>query len=111
MAHQFNYAEHRWGARIQVSIPVRVASPTETPNDGRLRNLSLSGALVTTSLAAPLNTRIAVTLALPSPLQGAAVIEAHVTRRVNGAVGVERCQFAPAAVKDLLRSPSVGLPV
>jgi hypothetical protein len=111
MAHQMNYAEHRWGARIQVRVPLRVASPTETAIDGRMTNLSLSGALLSTSLAAPLNTRIAVTLALPSPLQGDAVIEAHVTRRVNGAVGVEWCQFAPAAVKDLLRSPSVRLPV
>lgn len=111
MTHQLNYAEHRWGARIPVSIPVRVASSTATAIDGRMRNLSLSGALVTTSFAAPLNTRIAVTLALPSPSQGDTVIEAHITRRVNGALGVEWCQFAPTAVKDLLRSPSVRLPV
>lgn len=111
MAQQLNHAEHRWGARIQVSIAVRAASPTETAIEGRMRNLSLSGALVTTALGAPLNSRIAVTLTLPPPLQGDAVIEAQVTRRVNGAVGVEWCQFAPPAVKDLLRSPSVRLPV
>jgi hypothetical protein len=111
MAHQLNNAEHRWGARIRVSIPVHVASPSETTIDGRIRNLSLSGALMTTALAAPLNSRIAVTLTLPSPSHGDAVIEAHVTRKNNGEVGVEWCQFAPAAVKDLLRSPSVRLPV
>jgi hypothetical protein len=111
MAHQVNYAEHRWGARIRVSVPVRVSSPSETAIDGRMRNLSLSGALLTTPLAAPLNSRITLTLALPSPSQGDAVIEAHVTRRDNGDVGIEWCQFAPAAVKDLLRSPSVRLPV
>lgn len=111
MAHQLNYAEHRWGARIRVSVPVRVASPTETAIDGRMRNLSLSGALVTTNLAAPLNSRIAVTLTLPPASQSDAVIEAHVIRRDNGDVGLEWCQFAPAAVKDLLRSPSVRLPI
>ena len=111
MAHLLNYAEHRWGARIRVSVPVRVSSPSETAIDGRMRNLSLSGALVTTALAAPLNSRIAVTLTPPSPSQDDAVIEAHVTRRDNGEVGIEWCQFAPAAVKDLLRSPSVRLPV
>jgi hypothetical protein len=111
MAHQLNYAEHRWGARIRVNIPVRIAPPSETAIDGRMRNLSLSGALVTTTLGSPLNSRIAVTLTLPSPFQGDAIIEAHVTRRHNGDVGVEWCQFAPAVVKDLLRSPSVRLPV
>ena len=111
MAYQLHYAEHRWGARIRVSIPVRIASPSETAIDGHMRNLSLSGALVTTTLASPLNSRITVTLELPSPLQGDATIEAHVTRRHNGEVGVEWCQFAPAAVKDLLRSPLIRLPV
>jgi hypothetical protein len=111
MAHQLNYAEHRWGARIRVNVPVRVSSPSETAIDGRIRDLSLSGALVATTLAAPLNSRIAVTLALSSPAQIDAVIEAHVTRRDNGDVGIEWCQFAPAAVKDLLRSASVRLPV
>jgi hypothetical protein len=111
MARSLIDAEHRWGARIRVSIPVHVTSPSTTDFDGRIKNLSLSGALMTTNFALPLNSRIEVTLELPPPLLGDAVITAHVARRVNGEVGIEWCQFAPNAVKDLLRAPSVRLPV
>ena len=110
MARSLIDAEHRWGARIRVSIPVHVTSPSTTRFDGRIKNLSLSGALMTANSELPLNSRIEVTLELPSPL-GDAVIAAHVARRVNGEVGIEWCQFAPNAVKDLLRAPSVRLPV
>jgi hypothetical protein len=79
--------------------------------DGRLKNLSLSGALLTTGVDLPLNSRVVLTLPLPAPQLGDASIEAHVTRKANGDVGVEWCQFAPAVVKDLLRTPSVRLPL
>jgi PilZ domain-containing protein len=111
MAHSLTDAEHRWGGRIRVSIPIHVASPSTAGVDGRIKNLSLSGALITTHVDLPLNSRIEVTLELPSPRLGAAVIAAHVARKVNGEVGIEWCQFAPNAVKDLLRAPSVRLPV
>jgi len=111
MAHSLTDAEHRWGARIRVSIPVHVTSPSTTRFDGRIKNLSLSGALMTANSELPLNSRIEVTLELPAPLPGGAVIAAHVARRVNGEVGIEWCQFAPNAVKDLLRSPTVRLSV
>jgi PilZ domain len=110
MAHSFTAAEHRWGARIRVSIPVHVTSPSTGVFDGRIKNLSLSGALLTTNFDLPLNTRVEVTLELPSPLLGDAVIAAHVARKVNGEVGIEWCKFAPNAVKDLLRVPSARLP-
>lgn len=111
MAHSLIDGEHRWGARIRVSIPVHVASPSTTGVDGRIKDLSLSGALMTTNVDLPLNSRIEVTLELPAPQPGDAVIAAHVARKVNGEVGIEWCQFAPNAVKDLLRAPSVRLPV
>jgi hypothetical protein len=111
MARILNDDEHRWGARIRVSIPVHVASPSATGIDGRIKNLSLSGALMKTNFDLPLNSRIQVILKLPSPLKGDAVIEAHVARKFNDDVGVEWCQFAPSPVKDLLRAPSVRLPL
>jgi hypothetical protein len=78
--------------------------------DGRIKNLSLSGALMTANLDLPLNCRIEVTLEWPSPLLGDAVIAAHVARKVNGEVAIEWCEFAPNAVKDLLRVLSSRLP-
>jgi hypothetical protein len=38
-------------------------------------------------------------------------VMARVTRKFKDAVGVEWCEFAPSAVKDLLRSPSIRLPL
>jgi hypothetical protein len=111
MARILNGNEHRWGARIRVCIPVHVASPSVTGIDGRIKNLSLSGALMKTDFDLPLNSRIEVSLKLPPPLKGDATIEGHVTRKRNEDVGVEWCQFAPSAVKDLLRSPSIRLPL
>jgi hypothetical protein len=111
MAHALNDGEHRWGARIRVSIPVHVASPSTTAIDGRIKNLSLSGALVATPVDLPLNSRIEVTLELSAPLPVSARIAAHVARKVDGDVGIEWCQFAPSAIKDLLRSPSLERPV
>jgi PilZ domain len=111
MARILNDDEHRWGARIRVSIPVHVASPSVTGIDGCIKNLSLSGALVKTNFDIPLNSRVEVILKLRSALTGDAVIPAHVTRKFNDDVGVEWCQFAPNAVKELLRSPSVRLPL
>ena len=111
MAHSITDAEHRWGARIRVSMPVHVTSPSTTGFDGRIKNLSLSGALMTANCELALNSRIEVTLELPSPPAGGAVIAAHVVRKVNGEVGIEWCQFAPIAVKDLLRAPTVRLSV
>lgn len=111
MARIMNDDEHRWGARIRVSIPVQVTSRYVTGIDGRLMNLSLSGALMKIDFDLPINSRIQVMLKLPAPLHGEVVIEAHVARKFREDVGVEWCQFAPNAVKDWLRSSPVRLPV
>jgi hypothetical protein len=34
-------------------------------------------------------------------------LKAHVTRKLNEGVAIEWCDFAPHAVKELLRSPEV----
>jgi hypothetical protein len=48
---------------------------------------------------------------LPSPATGDAVIMAHVTRKANQDVGIEWSEFAPTAVKEWLRSPSIRPPL
>jgi hypothetical protein len=89
-----------------VDIPVQVAADGSPTIHGHLKDLSLSGALVTTDHAFPLHAYIEISI---KPLEmGHDVIRvmARVTRNLEGGVGVEWCEFAPSAVTDLLRSPS-----
>ncbi|MDP9012048.1 MAG: PilZ domain-containing protein [Pseudomonadota bacterium] len=94
-----------------MSIPVQVSAAALTNIAGCVEDLSLSGALMKADADLRLHSLIEVTIKLPPPSQGAAVVAAHVSRKLEEGVGVEWCQFAPSAVKDWLRSPSVRLPV
>jgi hypothetical protein len=104
-----NGMEHRWGERIRVDIPVHVSAAALAAVDGCMRNLSLSGALVKADCELRLHSLIEVHIELP-PSPRAAVLMAHVSRKLKEGVGIEWCEFAPTLVKDLLRSPSVRFP-
>lgn len=110
MAYLWNGIEHRWGERVRVNIPVQVAALTLVGIDGRLKNLSLSGALLKAELDLRLHSIIEVSLNLPLPIVAGALIKAHVTRKLKEDVAVEWCEFAPSVVKELLRSPVVRAP-
>jgi PilZ domain len=111
MAHLGNGFEHRWGERFRVNIPVHVSAATLAKVDGCMKNLSLSGALVKSGCDLRLHTLIEVRIELPPPLPRVAVVKAHVSRKLKEGVGIEWCEFAPNIVKDLLRSPSVRIPL
>ena len=102
--------EHRWGERVRVNIPVRVSAADLARAEGRLKNLSLSGAFMKSDCELRLHALIEVRIELPPPVSRAAVIEAHVSRKHNEGVGIEWCEFAPNIVKELLRDPSVRFP-
>ena len=72
-----------------------------------MKNLSLSGAFMESDCELCLHARIEVRIDLLPPTSCTAVLEAHVSRKLNEGVGIEWCQFAPKIVKDLLRDPSV----
>ena len=73
--------------------------------DGRLTDLSVSGAYIQTAVAIRPRSRLQVTLlAQPWAKQEAAIIHAYVTRRYREGVGIEWCEFAPAPVGSLLRT-------
>jgi hypothetical protein len=111
MTKQLTGSGHRWGQRISVDIPVRVAASSLPAIHGQLKNLSLSGALMETDLELPLHAYIAITVKLPGMGDSATTVMARVIRQLKDAVGVEWCEFAPTTVKDLLRSPCVRIPV
>jgi len=96
----------RWGQRNAVDIPVQVAADGSPTIHGRLKNISLSGALVITDHELRLHAYVEIGI---KPLEtGTRVVRvmARVTRTLKGGAGIEWCEFAPNAVTDLLRSPS-----
>jgi hypothetical protein len=110
LTNQLTGNGRRWGQRIELDIPVRVAANGSPTIHGRLKNLSLSGALIEADHELRLHARIEVNIKLPETGRCASVM-ARVTRDVEGAFGLEWCEFAPTAVRDLLRSPSIRLPL
>ncbi|MGC2033304.1 MAG: hypothetical protein WA642_25030 [Steroidobacteraceae bacterium] len=57
--------EHRWGERVQVDFPVRLTAHRFSVSDGRLTDLSVSGALVEAELEARALSRVRVAIDLP----------------------------------------------
>ena len=110
MTDQLTGSRHRWGQRVAVDIPVQVAACALPAIHGRLKNLSLSGALIEAEHELRLLTYIEVSITLPETGRRARVM-ARVAREVGGAVGLEWCEFAPRTVKDLLRSPCARIQV
>jgi len=106
MADLLNRIEHRWGRRFRVNIPV-TAAVSSSEVECRLRNLSLSGALIKSEHDFRLNTLIEVIISLPLLAAGRATVKAHVTRKHAQGIAIEWCEFAPHAVKELLRAPEV----
>jgi PilZ domain len=104
MSYVQNGLEHRWGERVRVNIPVRVETADLPAANGRMKNLSLSGALMESDVDLRLHTLIEVTIALPVPSTRTAVIKAHVSRKLEKEVGIEWYEFAPNIIRDLLRS-------
>ena len=110
MEKRWHGKESRWGDRVRVNIPVQV-SANDSSTIGCMKNLSLSGALVRADADLGLHALIQVNINLPSPSQRVAAVAAYISRKTREGVGVEWCEFAPSVVKDLLRSPSIPLPM
>ncbi|MDP9082175.1 MAG: PilZ domain-containing protein [Pseudomonadota bacterium] len=106
-----NGLEHRWGERILIDIPVQLSADKVAGIHGRISNLSLSGALLRCDANLNLHALIEVRIELIQPSLNTARVLAHVSRKRKEDVGIEWCEFAPMVVKDLLRSPSMRLPL
>jgi hypothetical protein len=102
--YQLNELEHRWGERFPLDLPVQLAVNTVSGIDARLKNLSLSGALIKADFALRIHTVIDIKLPVRLHEQPATVVKAYVIRKFNEEVGIEWRDFAPHAIKELLRS-------
>jgi PilZ domain len=110
MSYGLNKMEHRWGARVQVNIPVCVEATAVPIGNGCMKDLSLSGAFIKSDRDLRLHTLVEVSIALPPPSWRTAVLKAHVSRKLKEGVGIEWCEFAPSIIKDLVRTASRSSP-
>jgi hypothetical protein len=103
--------EHRWGERVQVDFPVRVTTHRFWVREGRLADMSVSGALIEANLEAQVLSRIQIAIVLPlRPKHASPVVEAYVARKYKRGFGIEWCEFAPGPIQGLLRNVVVARP-
>jgi PilZ domain len=95
--------EHRWGERFAVRMTVELSSGSSPPVAGSLENVSASGAFVRTAERGPPRGPVAVTLRQEiSDRLRSVRLPAYVVRETDSGVGIEWCQFAPRAVRELM---------
>lgn len=87
--------EHRWGRRIACGAPARLSVGSSNTGTGQLRDVSLSGAFIETSLELPLFARLTVSVRETQ-------VQASVVRREARGVGVEWLETAQRAICPLL---------
>ncbi len=91
-----------------MDFPVRVTVLPYSVREGRLNDLSVSGAFIRTNLEPRLLSRVQIAMALPFyPKHEAPLIFAYVARKYPDGIGVEWCEFAPLPVREILRAISV----
>ncbi len=101
--------EHRLGTRAPLSLPVRLEKEGRTLAFGRLRNASVSGAYVETSLDVQLLAPIEIVCGWATPGRaGTSVIAAYVVRVTATGVAVEWHEFGPGPIRPLLLNAGAG---
>jgi hypothetical protein len=96
--------EHRWGDRLQIDIPIRMTGDRASQlHTGRLTNISLSGALITTAFAPRVLSRIQASWSSsPRPAHYFPAVAAYIVRKSEDGIAVEWCEFAPTAVAQIM---------
>jgi len=94
--------EHRLGTRFAIDVPIWWATANrEVVSIGRLSNVSLSGGFIADFSLRSLSL---LQISFELPVQSTtAMVPAYVARRCAEGSGVEWCEWAPAAICDLLR--------
>jgi hypothetical protein len=97
-------ASVRFGQRVPVDVHVGLRLDGREQARGIIRNASISGALIATSLELPLNANLVVTLAIPgrNPL----ALDACVVRLDPDGLGIEWRDMGSVDIVDLLEHAS-----
>ena len=99
------HSERRWGPRVEVDVPIRLELRDGRSTAARLRNVSISGALIECAEEMPtfttLRVEIPVSSRIPAPIQ----LGARGGRAEHPYLGVEWRDLAPDTIVSLLSSP------
>jgi hypothetical protein len=94
--------EHRWGSRREISHAVRVRTQGGLVASGVLRNISVSGALLSTDAPLPLSGHLEIQLFAKSRVvRPFATAAAHVVRACPEGFGIEWAELSPPALRFL----------
>lgn len=94
--------EHRWGERIRSDLAVSLQAADDRPVQGRVMDLSVSGAYIQTAARPPLNTPVRVSFQARwrgGQFEPSAPFGAHVIRHADWGIGIEWVEFS---LQDLL---------
>jgi hypothetical protein len=105
--------EHRWGERLEVTLPVRIRAAYGLVGSGRVINFSVSGALVATSLPVALLSRVRVSFVSAHRPRSrtrisSSTFEGLVVRRHAAGFAVEWCDFGTDEMVALANSNRSG---
>ena len=92
--------EHRWGKRVPLNISACLRCELFTTPSGIMRDASVSGAFIETSVLPPLYSRVHVKFSIAGERYD---LLAYVTRYGRDGVGVEWAELAPPAICRQLR--------
>ena len=93
--------EHRWGTRVPCRLRVNISVQGRDLGTGRLRNVSMTGAFLETSVDLPQFMRLDLAL-LSDAARPQGEIQAAVVRVARSGVGVEWCEPAGGDICALL---------
>ena len=103
--------EHRHGRRSTLDVSGRLHLSSGRVIEGRLKNASLSGALMHINGPVPVLSRVVVEVDNDELRQAQLhLISGHVVREAAEGAGIEWTEFAPAAVVVLLSWAAARLP-
>lgn len=95
--------EHRWGERVSVRLTVELSCGAAAPVTGLLENVSSSGAFVRTHGCRLPRGAVEVALVTGGTDRKSRVrLPAYIVRESDLGVGIEWCEFAPRAVRELM---------
>jgi len=103
--------ERRWGARIEVDFPVRLELTRGRSAPGRMRNASISGAMIECAVELPTFAQIHVEILVAADgLKEPILLPARVVRAEHPRLGVEWRDLAPQEYELLLRVNGLTIP-
>src|SRR3954462_6479413 len=99
------HSDRRWGPRVDVDLPIRLELRDGRITGARLRNVSVSGALIECAEELPTFTTLRVIIPASARIAEPVQLGARVVRAEHPYLGVEWRDFAPDSFIGLLGTP------